>query len=343
MENFVSIIKKLKADIKRQPLAYFGAGGMGKSFINFSQELGFSPDFMIDSDKKKHGTEFCGIPVLSPDKAMAMCANIVITNGYYHQIRPQLQGYKDGRVLHSKAAALIMSSNSCEMYEKFADDISKETLLSLFKYYVGDNELPSKSKYVQYILPSLNFKNIKSIVDAGAFDGGSYSKFRKLCGNEVVIHSFEPIPENYEKLKNKLQTNDRANIRNVGLWSKKTSLPFDLNSAASRVITDNSSGHELPVVPLDDFSLVVDYIKMDIEGAETNALIGAMDTIKRCQPNLAISIYHSFQDFIELPHMIMQLLPDHVFFLGHHYSENQGEIFYDYETVFYAIRKSDII
>lgn len=342
MDNFLEEIATLRNQLKSKPLAYYGVGGMGKSFLNFSRKLGFEPDMFLDSDESKIGSDFSGIPVQSIDHAKAIGANIVITNSYHFEIRPLFEGYSGGSILHSKAAATLMSNDTFQTYSSLSDTISKETYSSLLKYFLGESEEPIKSDYLQYILPTLNFKNINSLVDAGAFDGGSYSKFRKLCGDNIDIHSFEPIPENFEKLQEKLLPKDKENIRNIGLWSEKTKLAFDLNMAASRILPKGSTGVLLSVSPLDEFELSVDYIKMDIEGAEKNALLGAVETIKRCQPNLAISIYHGFQDFIELPILIQELLPNHSYFLGHHFSQNQGEAFLEYETVFYAIRKADL-
>lgn len=48
-------------------------------------------------------------------------------------------------------------------------------------------------------------------------------------------------------------------------------------------------------------NVLPDFIKMDIEGAELAALKGGIKTITKCRPQLAISIYHSSEDFINIP------------------------------------------
>ena len=74
----------------------------------------------------------------------------------------------------------------------------------------------------------------------------------------------------------------------------------------------------------------VAFIKMDIEGSEYNALLGARETIVRNRPILAISIYHRKEDIWVLPSVILEMVPDYKLYFGH-YSIAAAE------TVLYAI------
>lgn len=76
----------------------------------------------------------------------------------------------------------------------------------------------------------------------------------------------------------------------------------------------------------------VDYIKMDIEGAEIPALEGGLATIKRFRPNLAISIYHAPEHFWDIPLLLMDALQDYRFFVRHYH-------FISNETLLYGIPK----
>lgn len=75
----------------------------------------------------------------------------------------------------------------------------------------------------------------------------------------------------------------------------------------------------------------VTFIKMDVEGAEREALIGAERTIRKYAPKLAISVYHRPEDIWELPEIILRYNPDYQLFLRH-YSLNSCE------TVLYAVQ-----
>ena len=69
---------------------------------------------------------------------------------------------------------------------------------------------------------------------------------------------------------------------------------------------------------------------MDIEGSELEALKGAAETIKKWRPKLAISIYHKYEDIIEIPEYILSIVPDYSFYIRHYSSDI-------WETVLYAI------
>lgn len=73
-----------------------------------------------------------------------------------------------------------------------------------------------------------------------------------------------------------------------------------------------------------------DFIKMDIEGAELEAIKGAKNTIQKYHPQLAISVYHKTEDILELPKLILEYNPRYKLYLRH-YSIT------DSETVLYAI------
>lgn len=73
------------------------------------------------------------------------------------------------------------------------------------------------------------------------------------------------------------------------------------------------------------------FIKMDLEGAEQKALKGAEETIKRNKPKLAICIYHSDEDMIEIIDYLHNLVPEYKLYVRHH---STAAI----ETVVYAIK-----
>ena len=76
----------------------------------------------------------------------------------------------------------------------------------------------------------------------------------------------------------------------------------------------------------------IDFIKMDIEGAELNALKGAIKTIQEFRPKLAIAIYHQVKDFDNIVNFISNLNLEYKFYLGHY-------TIYAQETILFATPK----
>ena len=74
----------------------------------------------------------------------------------------------------------------------------------------------------------------------------------------------------------------------------------------------------------------IDFLKTDIEGAEMSALRGGKNLIVNSRPILAISIYHSLDDIVDIPCYLNALLKNYKFFVRHH-SFTLGE------TVLYGI------
>ncbi|MBD3839987.1 MAG: FkbM family methyltransferase, partial [Epsilonproteobacteria bacterium] len=94
----------------------------------------------------------------------------------------------------------------------------------------------------------------------------------------------------------------------------------------------SESGHIS--IPTDTLDHLIDtpptFIKMDIEGSESDAIDGARETIARYHPILAISIYHKSSDFWKIPQQVLQIYNGYALYVRH-YTESI------YETVMFFI------
>ncbi|MBC7544393.1 MAG: FkbM family methyltransferase, partial [Candidatus Sericytochromatia bacterium] len=79
----------------------------------------------------------------------------------------------------------------------------------------------------------------------------------------------------------------------------------------------------------------VDFIKMDVEGGELQALKGAEQTIRQHRPKLAISVYHQPQDLFEIPGWITRVCPEYRLHLDHY-------TLFAEETVLYASTRGNM-
>ena len=151
--------------------------------------------------------------------------------------------------------------------------------------------------------------------------------------NYKKIYGIEADTKNFQSLNDFVKTRDYKNIEvfNVGAWDKKDILYFSDEGSMGSSIGDK--GVELKVDALDNLIVdgKVDFIKMDIEGAELPALHGAEHLIKQNKPYLAICAYHKARDLITLPQYIKKLNENYKFYLRQHMK------FASIELVLYAI------
>lgn len=167
------------------------------------------------------------------------------------------------------------------------------------------------------------------VLDIGACWGDTAFYFANKVGDNGKVYSFEFIPGNIKlfnknldlnpHLKNNIvivehpvsnKSNDKIYYKDFGPGSEVVSHPFEGQTGSAVTLS------------IDDFVKEnniqrVDFIKMDIEGAEPYALQGALETIKKFRPKLAIAIYHSMDDFVNIPNWIIDLNLGYEIYIDH--------------------------
>lgn len=172
-------------------------------------------------------------------------------------------------------------------------------------------------------------------IDAGCFDGDTVLKFYKFCnGNYKHIYAIEPDRVNFKKAIEAINREqiERVEIQCKACWSKSDILSFSGAGTSSSHIEEGVNDY-IQTITIDELlnGTRVTFIKMDIEGAELDALKGAEITIKKYRPRLAICLYHKPEDIIDIPAYLLSVIPDYKLYIRHHN-------FTDFcETVLYAI------
>jgi hypothetical protein len=99
---------------------------------------------------------------------------------------------------------------------------------------------------------------------------------------------------------------------------------FDPGLGSASKIND-SSVTKIELVKLDErVEERVTFIKMDLEGWETKAIAGCKKHIEYDKPKLAIAVYHSAKDFIDVPQQILGFNNNYSIYLRH-YTEGWSE------------------
>ena len=222
----------------------------------------------------------------------------------------------------------------------FADDLSVNTFDKLIEAYRAGNEnfthINSKEKlYFNDIFLS-SMTNDEVYIDVGVFGATTILDFIFYsAGNYKKIYGFEPNIMRYTIMDRELSDIRDFRLFPYGLFDKDGQLSFDIRDAgASKIVNADETvlgiSSKIDVVKLDGFlKEAPTFIKMDIEGAEYNALMGAKETIQAHRPKLAISAYHKDDDLVSLPMLIKELVPEYKLYLRHHSNKVN-------ETVLYA-------
>lgn len=146
-----------------------------------------------------------------------------------------------------------------------------------------------------------------TILDCGCFLGETAIYFAELLSGKGKIYSFEPDTDYFNAANKNIKKNGFDNIIEiVNAATSNNTIGGDYTPCYKEKVSDKISS-----ITIDDFCLKnnisVDIIKMDIEGAEYNALVGARHIIQRDQPILMISAYHKPDDIITLSRFINNL------------------------------------
>ena len=180
------------------------------------------------------------------------------------------------------------------------------------------------------------------VLDLGGCYGDTALYFADKVGDDGKVYTFEFIPGNIGIIHRNLEINpklkDRISIVDKPVWEVSGKQVFYIDkgsSSATGFETFEGCQGTARTVSIDDFVESeklerVDFIKSDIEGAEPFAIRGAERTIRKFKPKLAISIYHSMNDFVGIVKQISDLNAGYKFYLGH-------ATIYGSETVLFCI------
>lgn len=301
--EFYNSYKKISKEYPKSKFIIYGAGKYGNYIYDLFSNLNWY--CFCDKDTNKQKENYCGLKVISPEELISNHKEdfvVIGTLDYENEIHNELisMGFPDDHIL---------SGNLDFKFEILFD-----------KQYFENN----------LILPQEN----EIFVDAGCFNCETSLLFKKWSnGKYEKIYAFEPDRSNYEKCKKVIKQENIKNIElfNAGLWNKKEVLHFNSEANSSSRIIENGD-YNVNVISLDEVlnGEKATFIKMDIEGAELEALKGAKKTIVTYRPRLAICIYHKPEDILEIPLYLQSLVPDYKFYIRH-YSNHA------IETVLYAI------
>lgn len=190
------------------------------------------------------------------------------------------------------------------------------------------------TQYLDHI--SLQEGNV--VIEGGVFDGTDTARLAQRVGATGRVYGFDPLimtGTQHDKQCN-IAAQKNVELVTMALWDKTGQIFFN-NQGSDSIVSGHQESDTVAVqaITIDDFAISqaltrLDYIKLDVEGAEPQVLAGAANSIQRFRPQLAVSIYHDISHFFDIPIYLANCLTDYKFHLWS-YASNFGDI------VLYAI------
>ncbi len=225
------------------------------------------------------------------------------------------------------------------LYDNLADEESKVTFrkVVLFRYTFDLDCMRGLTCRIdqQYWEPFVKFGPTEVFVDGGGYDGQTTLDFASRVKDYERIYYFEPSTEMMAVSIKRLGHLKDIEFFQKGLFSREGSITFDASAGSASRISDSGKS-TIQLTTIDKVaSRPISMIKLDIEGAEFDAISGAATQIRKHTPKLAICVYHNQSHFWRIPKLILELNDRYRIYLRH-YSE--GIL----ETVMFFIPHSDV-
>lgn len=214
------------------------------------------------------------------------------------------------------------------IYSLMSDKVSSETYRNLVNFKLscdlsflsGFKDLQNK----QYFEDFLQFHDEGEVfADIGGYDGYTTKEFISKCPNYQQILFFEPFADNMAIAKINLADYNNINYYSCALSSQDGSLYLSPEGSATRV--GNEGLIKIDTVKLDNITKEkITFLKIDVEGAESQVIEGANRTILEHHPKIAIAAYHKASDFWKIPQQILAIRADYDIYIRH-YTEGKDE------------------
>ncbi len=349
-------MRQVKAD---RPVWIFGAGQFGRDVCAVLQKQGFDVRGFVQTGADVPQT--MGLPIVDWQHWASLSHPIQLVVGIFNRGMPfdalegiaraagaldifmpwdiysQFEAQMGWRYWLGASQLLLGQLSAIEgAYQLLSDEVSRRCLVDICAFRLGLNQgyssfqHPDNQYFNALTLNALGSADVR-FVDGGAYNGDTFAEFCSLA-NVTQAYLFEPDEDNFRALvRNASRSQSETMCLPLALADSYTMLKFAAGAGEGAAISDKGAVH-VAAARLDDVlcGRNVDFIKLDVEGAEAQALNGARQLIHRSRPVLALSLYHHPQDLWTLPALLASMCENYSFYIRQHY-------FNSFDSVLYAI------
>ena len=320
---------------EKRPIIVYGMGNGADKIFDVCKNKGIEIKDIFASDEFVRGHSFRGIRVKTYGEICELYEDFVILLAFavfkddlmdkienmaseHTLLVPDVPLFGGGLFDYEFLTANI--DNIEKAYNLFADEKSKEVFADIINFRLtGDPKILRRCETDREEV----FKNIirlgenEDYVDLGAYDGDTIKEFlENTNGKYSSITAFEPDRKNMKKLARAVEDMENCRIFPYASWECDCEMRF--SGSGGRMSCFDNGGDVVQSRCVDSVCEKASYIKMDVEGAEYETLIGCREIIKKYKPSLSVSAYHRAGDIFTLPILIHGLNPEYKIFLRHH-------------------------
>ena len=321
-----------------EPAIILGAGNLGRRVATAVR-----PILFCDNNPALWGTHIADIPVVSPTEAVRTHPDAFYIVAIWHPCTTE--GMQE-RVeqLHRLGARRVLPFSALlseypeqllphmlwerpAYYAAHADEIARARALfdaegreefdRQMKLRLGDPFGQKIDPGVQYFPEGLfDMDENEVFIDCGAYDGDTIAAFRRASGDRFSrIVALEPDPGTFQQLRASVNGDERIQLLQSGIGRRTERVRFTSAGMGSRISSTGS--YEIEVNPADELlaNVAPTFMKFDIEGAEPDALRGAVRTITRHRPKMAVCVYHAPDHLWNIPLWLNEAMPESRFTL----------------------------
>lgn len=327
--------EKLQKETK--PIYIYGMGDGAMKIMSVFRKYGIKTSGIFASDDFVRGHSFAGFKVLKLSEVEEIEKEFAVVLAFaagYEELVNRIKNISKKHTLYVPDVPVfgtgLFTYDYCadheeqleQVYNLLADDLSKRVFSSIINFkisgdikYLEDITSTKLEIYRDIIKPNLN----EHYVDLGAYNGDTIKELIEITKNRYVrIYAMEPDKKNFRKLSKYINGKEHIEVYNNAAWCIDTMLPFA--SKAGRQSSLSNMGENFIESRSVDSILEgreATLIKMDVEGAEREALWGACQTITKYNPRLMVALYHRNEDMFELPLLVHKLNPRYKLYIRH--------------------------
>lgn len=316
------------------PIILYGMGDGAEKIITALKSFGLSPSGIFCSNEFHREKTFAGFKVMTYDQIKTIYKEFIILQAfgtYKEEVISWVNELSKNHQLYFPDVPVIGENLFTQefyeenkeklnkVYDVLADEQSKKVFNKTIEYKLSGNfkllfecetDLTKDQKEI------LNLNSEETFLDLGAYKGDTVEEFINLVnGNYNKIIALEPDKKNYNKLIQTTQNMKDISCINAAIGESDGTMEFSYKGG--RNSRRESGGISIPMVSIDSVAPDASFIKMDVEGQESAAIIGGKNTIANKKPKMQIAGYHRCEDLFALPLQVLELNPNYKVYLRH--------------------------